>query len=60
MQHPAAKMIVLAAQMQEQEVGDGTNTVIILASSLLEHASELLNMVRHLYSKLYDPDEFRD
>lgn len=43
-QHPAAKMIVLAAQMQEQEIGDGTNTVVILAASLLEHASELLNM----------------
>jgi T-complex protein 1 subunit theta len=43
-QHPAAKMIVLAAQMQEQEIGDGTNTVVMLAASLLEHASELLNM----------------
>lgn len=43
-QHPAAKMIVLASQMQEQEVGDGTNFVIILAGALLEHAEELIRM----------------
>jgi len=27
-QHPAAKMIVMAAKMQENECGDGTNFVI--------------------------------
>jgi len=43
-QHPAARMIILASQMQEQEVGDGTNTVMILAASLLENAEELLRM----------------
>lgn len=30
-QHPAAKMIVLASQQQEAECGDGTNFVMILA-----------------------------
>ena len=30
-QHPAAKMIVLASQQQESECGDGTNFVMILA-----------------------------
>jgi T-complex protein 1 subunit theta len=44
--HPAAKMLVLASQMQETEIGDGTNAVILIAASLLEHASDLLNMVR--------------
>lgn len=38
-------MLVAASQMQEQEVGDGTNTVIILAASLLENAEELIRMV---------------
>ena len=45
-QHPAAKMLVLATQQQEQEVGDGTNFVLVFASSLLEHAEMLLRMVR--------------
>lgn len=43
-EHPAAKMLIFASQMQEQEVGDGTNAVIILASALLEHAEELIRM----------------
>lgn len=44
-QHPAAKMLVMASEMQEKQIGDGTNTVVIFAASLLEHASELLSMV---------------
>ncbi|XP_063304223.1 T-complex protein 1 subunit theta isoform X2 [Pelobates fuscus] len=43
-QHPAAKMIVMASHMQEQEVGDGTNFVLIFAGALLELAEELLRM----------------
>ncbi|XP_039270687.2 T-complex protein 1 subunit theta-like [Styela clava] len=43
-QHPAAKMVVLASQMCEQEVGDGTNFVLIFAGALLQHAEELLRM----------------
>lgn len=31
--------------MQEQEIGDGTNFVIILAGALLHEAEELLRMV---------------
>lgn len=38
-------MLIFASQMQEQEVGDGTNSVIILAAALLEHAEELIRMV---------------
>lgn len=45
-QHPAAKMIVMAAQMQEKQIGDNTNTVVIFAAALLEHAAELISMVR--------------
>lgn len=41
-QHPAAKMLVLASQMQEQEVGDGTNFVLVFAGALLDAAEGLL------------------
>jgi len=43
-QHPAAKMLVLATQMCEQEVGDGTNFVLMFAGALLKHAEQLLRM----------------
>ncbi|EDV24579.1 uncharacterized protein TRIADDRAFT_25783 [Trichoplax adhaerens] len=43
-QHPAAKMLVYSLQMQEQEIGDGTNFVIIFAGALLELAEDLLRM----------------
>ena len=44
-QHPAAKMVVLASQQQEQECGDGTNFVLVFAGALLENAEELIRMV---------------
>ncbi|KAL7632245.1 UNVERIFIED_CONTAM: hypothetical protein RMT77_017461 [Armadillidium vulgare] len=43
-EHPAAKLIVLASQMQEQEAGDGTNWVVMFAGSLLESAEEIIKM----------------
>lgn len=43
-EHPAAKMMILGSQMMEQEVGDGTNLVIMLAGALLKEAEELLRM----------------
>lgn len=43
-QHPAAKMLLFASQMQEQEMGDGTNWVLIFAGALLNSAEELLKM----------------
>lgn len=39
--HPAAKLIVLAAQMQEQEVGDGSNFVVVLVGELLKQVRSL-------------------
>jgi len=45
--HPAAKMIILAASMQETEIGDGSNYVIALAGSLLTAAAELIKMGLH-------------
>jgi T-complex protein 1 subunit theta len=32
-QHPAAKLLVMAAQAQQQEIGDGTNLVCWVAGS---------------------------
>jgi len=45
--HPAAKMVVLAAGMQEAEVGDGSNYVVVLAGELLHQAESLLRMGLH-------------
>lgn len=45
--HPAAKMVILAASMQETEVGDGSNFVIALAGALLSEAANLIRMGLH-------------
>ena len=37
-EHPAAKMMVEIAKTQEDEVGDGTTTAVMLAGKLLENA----------------------
>ncbi|KAL6234502.1 hypothetical protein BDW75DRAFT_241012 [Aspergillus navahoensis] len=42
--HPAAKLIVMASQQQDAEMGDGTNLVIVLAGELLKKAEELLRL----------------
>ena len=47
MEHPAAKMMVEIAKTQENEVGDGTTTAVMLAGKLLENAEKLLNMKIH-------------
>lgn len=40
--HPAAKMLVEIARKQENVVGDGTTTVVIIAGELLKKAQELI------------------
>jgi len=45
--HPAAKMIVDIAKTQEQEAGDGTTTVVMIAGKLLENAEKLLDKKIH-------------
>ena len=45
--HPAARMIAMAAKMQESEAGDGTNFVISLAGELMAQAEQLLKMGLH-------------
>ncbi len=46
-QHPAAKMLVEIAKTTDNEVGDGTTSVVVLAGALLEHAETLLNLDIH-------------
>lgn len=43
-QHPAAKLLIMASDMQEKEVGDGTNFVLIFGAQLLQNAGDLLAM----------------
>lgn len=42
--HPAAKLIVMASDSQEREVGDGTGFVVTFAGELLDQAEKLLRM----------------
>jgi thermosome len=46
-QHPAAKMMVEIAKAQDQEVGDGTTSVVVLAGELLGKAVELMDKKIH-------------
>ncbi|RZD31180.1 MAG: thermosome subunit [uncultured DHVE6 group euryarchaeote] len=46
-EHPAAKMLVEVAKVQEAEVGDGTTTAVILAGELLSKAEQLLDKNIH-------------
>ena len=46
-EHPAAKMVVEIAKTQENEVGDGTTTAVVIAGELLKKAEELLDNEIH-------------
>jgi thermosome len=46
-QHPAAKIIVEVSKTQDDEVGDGTTTAVILAGELLKRAEELIEKNIH-------------
>jgi archaeal chaperonin len=46
-EHPAAKMMVEIAKTQENEVGDGTTTAVMIAGKLLENAEKLLDKKIH-------------
>eukprot|EP01089_Gocevia_fonbrunei_P014198 TRINITY_DN3833_c0_g1_i1.p1 TRINITY_DN3833_c0_g1~~TRINITY_DN3833_c0_g1_i1.p1 ORF type:complete len:543 (-),score=141.93 TRINITY_DN3833_c0_g1_i1:55-1683(-) len=45
--HPAAKMLSMASEQQEQEHGDGTNFVISFGGNLLKNAEALLRSGLH-------------
>ncbi|MEK6966787.1 MAG: thermosome subunit beta [Thermoproteota archaeon] len=46
-QHPAAKMLVEISKTTDNEVGDGTTSVVVLAGALLESAESLINQDVH-------------
>lgn len=46
-QHPAAKVLVELAEQQDKDVGDGTTSVVILASELLRRANDLVRTKTH-------------
>ena len=45
--HPAAKVLVDLAELQDQEVGDGTTSVVIIAAELLKNADNLVKQKIH-------------
>ena len=46
-EHPTAKMMVEIAKTQEDEVGDGTTTAVVIAGELLSKAEELISQEVH-------------
>merc|ERR1719454_701470 len=42
-EHPAAKVLVELANLQDSEVGDGTTSVVIIAAELLKRGNALVN-----------------
>jgi T-complex protein 1 subunit alpha len=46
-EHPAAKVLVEMANLQDTEVGDGTTSVVIFAAELLKRANELVQSNIH-------------
>jgi thermosome len=46
-EHPAAKMMVEIAKTQNEEVGDGTTSAVVIAGELLKKAEELLDQEIH-------------
>jgi thermosome len=46
-EHPAAKMMVEIAKTQEDEIGDGTTTAVVLAGELLKNAEDLIEKEVH-------------
>ena len=46
-EHPAAKMMVEIAKTQDDEVGDGTTTAVVLAGELLKRSEDLLEQEIH-------------
>jgi T-complex protein 1 subunit alpha len=46
-EHPAAKVLVELANLQDKEVGDGTTSVVILAAELLKRANNLVKNKIH-------------
>ncbi|CAA6670469.1 unnamed protein product [Spirodela intermedia] len=46
-EHPAAKVLVELAELQDREVGDGTTSVVIIAAEFLKRANDLVRNKIH-------------
>lgn len=46
-EHPAAKVLTELSAQQDEEVGDGTTSVVILAAELLRRANDLVRLKIH-------------
>jgi len=46
-QHPGAKMVIEVARTQDDEVGDGTTTAVVLVGALMEQAEYMLEQGIH-------------
>ena len=46
-EHPAAKVLVELAELQDSEVGDGTTSVVIVAAEQLKRGTELVKSGIH-------------
>lgn len=46
-EHPTAKLLVELSKSQDNEIGDGTTGVVVLAGALLEQAQSLIDMGLH-------------
>lgn len=55
-EHPAAKVLVELAHLQDEEVGDGTTTVVIIAAELLKVCS--LSILMFLSSTKFTSSSF--
>jgi len=47
LEHPTAKMLVEVAKTQEEQIGDGTTTAVVIAGELLKNAEKLLEQEVH-------------
>ena len=48
-EHPAAKVLQELSRLQDQEVGDGTTSVVLIAAELLKRANELVK-ANHIHA----------
>ncbi|NHJ84637.1 MAG: thermosome subunit [Asgard group archaeon] len=46
-EHPAAKLMTQVAKTQDDQVGDGTTSAVVLAGALLKHADSLIELGIH-------------
>src|SRR5918994_1056669 len=56
-QHPAAKMMVEISKATDNEVGDGTSSVVVLAGALIEESDELSQVVVNAALQVSEPKE---